>query len=99
MSRTKRKGLKGYNPQRLEDNLGDAQIDDWPRNRKMRPYAITPGVNKYKAVKSCYATGFTKGVTKRDKLITRNANRAFKKGFRQQTKQQIKKELNEVGIS
>lgn len=96
MSRTRRKLRKGYKPQRIEEG-GDAQIDNWLISRKMKPYT-RPNLYKLKATKTDHVPGFAKGVSKSDKLITRNANRSFKKGYRQELEKQLKKELNEVDI-
>ncbi len=73
---------------------GDKQVNHnaWG-NRKMPPYATTPSVFKDRATKTCHVNGFMKGVSKYDKLITKNANRSLKKSIRQQLKNELKKEL------
>lgn len=92
MSRTKRKLRKGYNPQYISEG-GDAQVDrnTW-RPRKMRPYTTTTTDSKFTASKTCYVNGFIKGVSRQDKLETKNANRSMKKSLRQK----LKKELTEI---
>lgn len=51
------------------------------------------GVPKLKAEKTDHVGGYSKGVSEYDKLITRNSNRAMKKGARQESKINIKKYL------
>jgi hypothetical protein len=51
------------------------------------------GEPKLKAEKTDHVGGYSKGVSGYDKLITRNSNRAMKKGARQESKINIKKYL------
>lgn len=61
----------------------------------MKPYLKTKqqGAPKLKAVKTDYVPGTAKGVSKKDKLVTKNANRSRKKAARQEAKKQINEEL------
>ena len=85
MSNTRRKTLKNYKPFVLEE-VDDGEIGNFKTHRKMAPYAKTKGVPKFKAHKTAHVDGYSKGVSKADKLNTKNANRSFKKGARQQGK-------------
>ncbi|GGH28341.1 hypothetical protein FAZ19_19760 [Sphingobacterium alkalisoli] len=58
----------------------------------MKPYTIKIGSPKLKAVKTDHVPGASKGVSKYDKLITKNANRSGKKSLRQR----VKNDLNET---
>ena len=83
MSRTKKTFIRKAKP--------------WMANaKKMKPYLADKdkGAWKYRAVKSEYADGFTKGITQSEKLNVKNANRSRKKAMRQQSKQLIQEELN-----
>lgn len=97
MSRTKRKSLKGDwpNASLFEEEVGDGQVDCFRPHLKMKPYSKEKRPMKFRASKTDHVTGFYKGVSNSDKLITRNANRSIKKAFRQQLKQEIQNELNE----
>ena len=88
MSNTKRKALSGYKPYTLEE-VDDGEIRSFKAHRKMAPYAKTKGVPKFKAHKTDHVGGYSKGVSKADKLNTKNANRSFKKGARQQGKKLV----------
>ncbi len=87
MSRTKRKKIKDG---KLLTSIGDAQVEHNWRGRKMTPYAVTPAVFKDRATKTDHVPGKAKGVSKYDKLLSRNANRSLKKGMRQKLKKEIK---------
>lgn len=52
------------------------------------------GTPKLKAEKTDHVGGYSKGVSRYDKLITKNANRAMKKGARQESKKNLKKDLD-----
>ena len=61
----------------------------------MKPYVKDIGFPKEKnhSGREWGITGWMKSISKYEKLNTRNANRSHKKGVRQQSKIQIKKEL------
>ena len=88
MSNTRRKTLKNYKPFVLEE-VDDGEIGNFKAHRKMAPYAKTKGVPKFKAHKTDHVSGYSKGVSKADKLNTKNANIGFKKGARQQGKKLV----------
>lgn len=97
MSRTKRRIRKWDNNTTIITEGGDAQVSrNWWGRRKMLPYAISPNVSKSRASKTDHVGGFSKGVSRYEKLITKNANRALKKAFRQKQKLEILKAINEV---
>ena len=88
MSNTRRKALSGYKPYTLEEvDDGDSKI--FRPHRKMTPYSKSKWVPKFKASKTSHVGGYSKGVSKADKLNTKNANRSFKKGARQQGKKLV----------
>lgn len=93
MSRTKRNFRKGYAPEYLAEG-GDAQNTGNDFKKKLKPYAKEVRPMKEKAAKTGYVGGFSKGVSRYDKLVTKNANRALKKSYRQQLKNETKKLLN-----
>lgn len=74
---------------------GDAQVESWDHSNRLTPYTKKKNIGKYKATKSSFVGGYSKGVTRADKLDTKNANRSLKKAFRQELKNQLKQELNE----
>ena len=59
-------------------------------SRKMRSYSAEREQFKFKASKSEYVGGYSKGVSAYDKLITKNANRSIKKSMRQLNKKLCK---------
>lgn len=93
MSKTLRNILTGFRPRRIKTG-GDAQVDNssWSE-RRMKPYTKDIGFGKMVASRTCYTTGYMKGVSHYDKLTTRNANRSMKKSMRQQNKKEIQLEL------
>lgn len=64
-------------------------------SKRLRPYAVERKPIKYTADKTEYVPGTLKGVSKFDKLITKNANRAIKKAFRQRLKKELQDELRQ----
>lgn len=52
------------------------------------------GVPKFKTVRFKGVNGLAKGISKYDKLTTRNANRSLTKGARQESKKNIQKDLD-----
>lgn len=96
MSRTKRKIRRWKRNSDTTEIIegGDAKVSHgWWGNRRMKPYAKTPAVHKERASKTCHVAGYSKGVSKYDKLITKNANRSRKKAYRQQLKKELQNEL------
>lgn len=98
MGKTKRKVFKGgWRPSdgKCMGKGGDTQVDHHRYgNRKMKPYAKDKSPMKHKASGSdCYQSGYMKRISKSEKLEAKNANRSLKKGFRQQLKRELRKEL------
>jgi hypothetical protein len=62
----------------------------------MKPYSN----NNYKvyAEKTDHVSGYSKGVSKTDKLLTRNENRSFKKQERVKAKKEINDELQNITV-
>lgn len=79
----------------MSRTIKDTKQKTTVRKRKTKPYVTDKeiGSGKFKATKTDLVPGTSKGVSKYDKLITRNANRSKKKALRQSVKLLIKKEL------
>lgn len=58
--------------------------------------AYSNGSPKIYPQKTEHVPGTSKGVSSTDKLVTRNANRSFKKAERRSAKKMIKKELQSL---
>lgn len=94
MSKTKRTLRKGYNPEYIrKEKGGDAQVDSFKiRKKKLTPYT-GKSTYKFEPERSEYVPGTSKGVSKYEKLVTKNANRSMKKSVRAKIKLLIKKEI------
>ena len=99
MSRTIRNIKRGYNSLEIVKG-GDAKNrnEGWgyQTKHKLRPYTVTPSIFKAKATKTDHVGGYNKGVSKFDKLLTRNCNRAQKKKVRRLAKKQIQNDINNL---
>jgi hypothetical protein len=60
----------------------------------MKPYSNNR--QKLKADKTDHVSGMSKGVSGYDKLVTRNANRSFKKQERVKAENEIRQELKSL---
>jgi hypothetical protein len=60
----------------------------------MKPYSNNN--TKLQAEKTDHVSGYSKGVSKTDKLVTRNANRSFKKQERTIAKKEINDQLQDI---
>ena len=63
----------------------------------MKPFVKSKqkGTGKFKAQKTDHVDGYSKGVSRYDKLVTKNANRGMAKGARQEAKKEIRDILNQ----
>lgn len=94
MGKTKRKQIDYITNK--EKVLGDAQVyGDNFRSKKLKPFAKEVRPLKYYARKTDLVSSFQKGVSRYDKLVTKNANRSIKKAKRRQDKNELKETVSE----
>ncbi len=94
MSKTKRTLRRGYNPEYiLKEKGGDAQVRPFRiGKKKLTPYT-GKGTFKFVPERTDHVSGYSKSLSKYEKLVTKNANRSMKKKVRQKVKKEILEEI------